>query len=175
MVVSGLPASGKSTLGSLLGDRLSLPLIDKDVILETLFDSLGCSDRTERSRLSRASDEVLYALAGQLPAAILVNWWDHDASPPRLRGVASSMVEVFCDCPVEVTVARFHSRSRHPGHQDPDRSPQEIQAEADRMRATFRGPLGVGDVIRVDTSGPVDADRVADQVRSALDVTNSHA
>ena len=169
VVVSGLPASGKSTVGRLLSERLSLPLIDKDAILEVLFDSLGCPDRIERSRLSRASDEVLYTLAEASPAAILVNWWDHDSSPSRLRGIASSVVEIFCDCPVDVAAARFESRDRHPGHHDPHRSPQEIEEGVQRMRASFRGPLGVGDLIRVDTDGVLDADLVTGRVRSALD------
>ncbi|MCP3421254.1 AAA family ATPase [Nocardioides pinisoli] len=69
VVVSGLPASGKTTVGRLLGERLAMPVIDKDAILEVLFDSLGCPDRAERTRLSRASDEVLYACPTDVAAA----------------------------------------------------------------------------------------------------------
>ena len=43
VVVSGLPASGKTTVGRVLSEGLSLPLIDKDAILEALFDSLGAT------------------------------------------------------------------------------------------------------------------------------------
>ena len=42
VVVSGLPVSGKSTVAAILNDALSLPLLDKDSILEALFDTLGC-------------------------------------------------------------------------------------------------------------------------------------
>ena len=90
IVVSGLPASGKTTVGRLVSQRLSLPLIDKDAILEAMFDSLGCRDRDERSRLSRASDEVLFTLAETSHAAVLVNWWNHDSAPTRLRDITSS-------------------------------------------------------------------------------------
>ena len=83
VVVSGLPGSGKTTVGTALSRRLSMPLIDKDAILEALFDSLGCPDRVERYRLSRASDEVLYTLAEASEGAVVVNWWDHDSSPAR--------------------------------------------------------------------------------------------
>ena len=38
VIVSGLPASGKSTLSRGLAAALSLALIDKDVILEGLFE-----------------------------------------------------------------------------------------------------------------------------------------
>jgi hypothetical protein len=79
-------------VGTALSDRLSMPLIDKDAILEALFDSLGCPDRVERYRLSRSSDEVLYALAEASRAAVVVNWWGHHSSPARLRAIASSIV-----------------------------------------------------------------------------------
>ncbi|MFJ4183440.1 AAA family ATPase, partial [Streptomyces sp. NPDC089733] len=59
VVISGLPGSGKSTLARSLAERLSLPLIDKDVILESLYDSLGVGDHAWRSRLSRASDDIM--------------------------------------------------------------------------------------------------------------------
>lgn len=168
VVVSGLPASGKTTVGKALSERLSMPLIDKDAILEALFDSLGCPDRSERYRLSRASDEVLYTLAEASQAAVVVNWWDHDSSPARLRGIASSVVEVFCECTVEVAAARFEGRRRHPGHHDPRRSREEIAEGVRRMRGTFLGPLGVGNLVRVNTEGPLDSDSLADQVLSLL-------
>lgn len=168
VVVSGLPASGKSTVGTALSERLSMALLDKDVILEALFDSLGCPDRDERYRLSRASDEVLYALAEASQAAVVVNWWDQDSSPARLRGIASSVVEVFCECPLEVAAARFEGRRRHPGHHDPRRTPEEIAEGIRRMREMFHGPLGVGDLVRVNTAGPLDADSLAGQVAALL-------
>jgi hypothetical protein len=108
----------------------------KDTILEALFDSLGCPDRIERSRLSRASDEVLYALAAASPAAIVVNWWDHASAPARLRDISSSIAEVFCDCPAETAASRFTSRSRHPGHHDGSRSPREVRESFDRLSTT---------------------------------------
>jgi len=49
IVVSGLPASGKSTLARRLAPALGLPLLDKDEILERLFDLSGNSARTGRT------------------------------------------------------------------------------------------------------------------------------
>ena len=39
IVVSGLPGSGKSTLGQQLATALGLPFLDKDTILERLFEA----------------------------------------------------------------------------------------------------------------------------------------
>ncbi|GAB3036016.1 hypothetical protein GCM10011376_17900 [Nocardioides flavus (ex Wang et al. 2016)] len=175
MVVSGLPASGKTTVGTLLSQRLSLPLIDKDAVLEALFDNLGCPDTQERARLSRASDEVLYVLAATSSAAILVNWWDHASAPARLRDIGLPVVEVFCACPTETAASRFVSRSRHPGHHDDTRSPREVHESFRRLPARARGPMGLGYVIRVDTTSAVDADWLAAQVRAALDAVAPHS
>src|SRR5689334_3614554 len=107
VVVSGLPGSGKSTLGTALAGALGLPLIDKDDVLEAMFDRLGCDDREQRERLSRASDEVLFRVAATSGGAVLVNWWNHATSPARLEAISDRVVEVFCACPLEVAAARF--------------------------------------------------------------------
>lgn len=169
IVVSGLAASGKTPVGRLLSEHLRMPLMDKDTILEALFDSLGCDNRDQRYRLSRACDEVLYALAESSGAAVLVNWWNHDTAPARLRAISPSLVEVFCDCPVEVAAARFAARRRHPGHLDELRSPEEHDEGIRRMRETYRGPLRLSEpVVTVDTSRQINPGRLVERVRTAM-------
>lgn len=169
IVVSGLAASGKTTVGRLLSERLRMQLIDKDVILEALFETLGCDDHDQRYRLSRASDEILYALAESSETAVLVNWWNHDTAPARLRAISSSLVEVFCDCPIETAAARFAARRRHPGHLDQLRSPEEHKEGIRRMRESYRGPLGLSEpIVTIDTSRPLTPDIVVERVRSAM-------
>ena len=170
VVVSGLPASGKSTVGSLLSTGLSLPLLDKDTILEALFDELGCDGPEQRERLSRASDEILVRLAGGSQAAVVVNWWNQDTAPVRLADLASTFVEVFCDCPLELAADRFAARERHPGHLDRTRTPEERQHGIERLRATYRGPLRLGgSLVTVDTSRPIDAEKLVEAVRAAVE------
>jgi adenylate kinase family enzyme len=169
VVVSGLPGSGKSTLARDLARELSLPWIDKDAILEALFESLGTGDQPWRERLSRASDEILYATAERTQGAVLDNWWHHDSSPQRLRQLPGRLIEVFCDCPIELATERFLRRVRHPGHLDPELSPPEIAARNAQLRRAYPGPLHVSDtLLRADTSSAITIEQLANDVRQHI-------
>jgi hypothetical protein len=52
IVVSGAPGSGKTAVGVAPAAALDLLLLDKDDILEALFDAFGDADVGARQRLS---------------------------------------------------------------------------------------------------------------------------
>jgi glucokinase len=164
VLVTGPPASGKTTLAAPLAAALGLPLIGKDLIKEALFDALGTGDRAWSRRLGKASYEVLFAVAGALPAAVI----DANLGPeaaPRLRALDAHLVEVFCRCPAAEVGRRFTARAptRHPGHVDHLLAP-EIKATLERGT----GPLHLGPVLEVDTTRPVDAGGVAAWVQAHM-------
>ena len=66
VIVTGRPASGKSTLAKWLGERLRLPVISKDEVKEILFDTLGWSDREWSKELGRTSVELMFHFAEKL-------------------------------------------------------------------------------------------------------------
>lgn len=163
VIVSGLPASGKSTPATGLGALLRWPVLDKDAILEALYDSLGVGDHMWRGRLSRAADDVLFTVAAAAPHAVLDNWWHHDTAPDRLRRLDGRPVEVFCACDPEPAARRFQARTRHPGHLDPRHTPEEVAARVAAVRANYPGPLRLGGpLLTVDTSRPVGPAELAD-------------
>ena len=66
VIVTGKSATGKTTLARRLADDARLPLVYKDALKESLFDSLGVGDRPHSRRLGFASIQLLRALTREL-------------------------------------------------------------------------------------------------------------
>ena len=62
VLVTGIPASGKSTLAAYLSKELRLPMMSKDKIKELLFDTVGFRSREEKVALGMGSMEIMYYL-----------------------------------------------------------------------------------------------------------------
>lgn len=173
VIVSGLPASGKTRLARKLAPALGLPLFDKDDILEGLYEALGVGDADWRGRLSRASDEIFQRLAKTSSGAVLTSFWRHSQMPSYsgtptdwIRSTAERLVEVYCLCDPEIAAARFLSRSRHPGHLDNTKRREELLAHFQTLAAM--GPLGLGKVLRIDTAKEIAFDRLVCEVKALL-------
>ncbi|HXA18419.1 MAG TPA: AAA family ATPase [Thermoanaerobaculia bacterium] len=171
IVVTGLPASGKSTLGHAVAQALGLAFLDKDGILEALFESLGTGDSDWRLRLSRAADRVLQRQAMRSHGAVLASWWKHPRSPFAsgtsplwLQALPGQLIELHCRCKAEVAVQRFFARHRHAGHLDDSRSEHE---ELLKFReAADWGALGAGRLVEVNTEQPIELDALLDEIAS---------
>lgn len=166
VLVSGSPAAGKTSLARPLAKLLGLPLIAKDDIKESLVDILGdqSGDLAWSRKVGHAAWMVLWKLAERAPAAVLeANFRPHSAyERERLTRLNARIVEVHCRCPVDVLLQRFHERAKtaHPAHPATDLTPEWI--------AQFDRPMGLGAVIEVDTTRPVDIDALAAQVGRLL-------
>ena len=161
ILVSGPPAAGKSTLAGSLGTELGVPVIDKDVIKEALFEVLGTGKRDWSRTLSQASFTVMLDLAAGLDAAILVGNFSLEMSP-RLSELTPAPIEIFCRCPTDVLVRRVKERKRHAGHLD-DATAREV---ARGVPSAHPLELG-GPVLEVDTSRSVPIEGVVDWIRTA--------
>lgn len=173
VVVSGLPGSGKTTLARRLAPALGLSLLDKDDILEGLFEALGIGDVNWRQRLSRASDEIFERLARSSSGAVLTSFWRNpdlstQSGTPTdwIASTSQRLVEVYCACKPEIAAARFVNRQRHPGHLDSAKRAEDVLANFRTLAAA--GPLGIGKFLQVDTSKEIDLDTVISQVTSLL-------
>jgi predicted kinase len=163
VLVAGPPGSGKTTLAGPLAASLGLPLIAKDVIKEVLMQTLGTPTTVEQSRvLGRAAVETMLAVAQSAPGAVLEsNFAAYSA--PLLETLPGTIIEVRCHCPRELALARYRERAehRHAGHLD------NLRDETELWNDELVTPLGVGPVVEVDTSSPVDIDALAREI-SAL-------
>ena len=156
VLMVGWPGSGKSTLAAALAAELGLPLLAKDEIKEALMEGLGRPGTVAASqRLGKAAVLVMLRAARTCPGAVLDSTW-FDYALPLARALPGRLIEVHCSVPLELARTRYRGRAghRHPGHLDDARSDQELWAEPPR-------PLGLGPVVVVDTSGPVDVTALA--------------
>ena len=172
VVVTGLPGSGKSTVGAAIGEALALSLLDKDEILEALFHALGVGDAQWRRQLSRAADQVLQRLALHSHGAVIASWWRHPLSQREsgtsitwLHSLPGELIEVHCECSPAIAVERFFARKRHAGHLDDLKSKAEELAKF--AEAAANGPLGIGRVLQVSTEQPLDLEAILSAVRKA--------
>ena len=173
LIVTGIPASGKSTIARALSEALGLEMFDKDEILEDLFNEKGIGDKHWRTTLSRAADEVLRQRARQSENSIIVSWWRHPASIvasgtptewlSELQGV---LIEIYCICDPAIAVQRFQSRIRHSGHLDQLKSHADLLPQFQQHAAL--GPLGIGRLVEVNTEGVTKIADVIARINSSL-------
>ena len=172
VMVSGAPGAGKTTIARPLARALNMPLFSKDSIKERIHDVLtetGPAETGWSRRLGAVAMEMLWLLAADAPACVLeANFWSkHGPQNDSLRALSEGgkLVEVYCTLPKEVAMQRFRDRyaagERHAIHTD-----RELLLE--RWEADFSAPVGIGHVLEVDTSAPVDVARVAAEVRALL-------
>ncbi len=174
IIVSGIPASGKSTVGRMIAAGLGLPFLDKDAFLETLFDEQGVGDAQWRSRLSRAADDALREQALRSDSAVITSWWRHPRSHIEsgtpvewLSSLHSNLIELYCICSPQIAAERFLSRQRHKGHLDHLKERAGVLALFEEQAAL--GPLGVARVVEVNTERDVDLNRLFVEIRLAAE------
>ena len=193
IILSGLPASGKSTVARALQGAFPYPILEKDRIKECLFDALGFQSHEEKRRLDAAAARILLQTAEDILTAggsvILDNNFD-TAAGEALRELQARFsprsVTVLLTADENTLYERYLARdlahTRHPGHAvsdrypplpgDPEVAPLEREGFAQRYLSRGMGQVNWdGPVLTVDTTdlAALDAAALVAQVRAALE------
>jgi predicted kinase len=164
VVVSGPPASGKSTLAPVLARQLGLPLLAKDTIKDALLSSLPVPDIEASRQLGRAAVAAVLAVAAESPiGAVIESNFHRSVAVDELGRLPGRVVEVFCRCTQSIARERYAARTgtRHAGHFDAARSYDELWNDE------VAEPVAGGwPVLEVDTDRPADAAEVIAFIRS---------
>lgn len=127
ILITGLPASGKSSFSGYAAQRLKLPLLEKDHYKEILFDDIGFKSREEKVKLGVAAMNIMYDQARQLlkmgHSVILDNNFENSSLPGVKKLVSDTgckLITVRFEDDIEAIYRRFLRRDRdprrHPGH-----------------------------------------------------------
>lgn len=130
VLVSGPPASGKTTLAAILAKRYALPLFAKDTFKEMMYNNAGELPSLAVSRMmGKCSIDTLQIISRQLLAHtishILEANFDATLFTPVLRSLAQDTpfrcVQIQMRCDGVILTERFIHRAAtggiHPGHQ----------------------------------------------------------
>jgi predicted kinase len=128
VVVSGPPASGKTTLARAIAPALNIPLIAKDTIKQALMTVLPVSDIEASRIIGAASVAALLAVARDTRGAVLESVWHRSRALDDLRRLPGRVVEVFCRCDPRIAAQRYALRTgtRDAGHFDAERTIEEL-------------------------------------------------
>ncbi len=173
IIVTGLPAGGKTTVTKRIAAELDWTLLDKDNFLEDFYTDIGVASLDNRRRLSKLSNVAFQTAATKLNQAVLVSHWRPVSGPQNTGTVPdfveehfNKVIEVHCSCNPETAVARFRSRTRHPGHLDKLRSRKDIQKQIQSMSNGY--PLGIGQQLSVSTEGHVNYPELFAKLRTEI-------
>ena len=175
IVVTGLPGSGKSTIGKRIAKAFKFDFLDKDVYLEKLFRERGSGDSDWRQSLSRESDAQFQRDAIKLKSVVLVSHW-RPAGSDSLSGTPSEwlakhfsrVVEFYCSCSVEEAAKRFAKRSRHPGHLDSQRPSKDILEWMTNYQQFL--PLSLGVLETVETDSDIQISRILERLSTHVHI-----
>lgn len=162
VLVNGLPGAGKTTVAHALATALAAPLIAKDALKEAVADAVPA---VSGPVLGAAASDLMWTLAAAMSGlVVLESWWFRprdlgfvEAGLRRCR--PASVVEVWCDVPGHLARSRYAARRRHPVHDDAGMSD-----ETWRCWEPGAEPLGVGPVVRIDTTGVVPLDELVKEL-----------
>jgi len=164
VVVTGVPGSGKTTLGSALARRLGCAFLSLDELKEELAAE---APQTPRDWLrSDAEGELVRRISAFEGEAVVDIWIAPRRDTARVAGLLApwwpTLVEVQCTVPADVAVARYAARERGWPHLPAD----EQTLRRIRTAVAHPDPLDAPRTVVVDTTRRVAVASLARTLRA---------
>ena len=183
IIVSGPPASGKTTLGKIIAKEFRLAFLNKDSIKESLFDILGIKDREWSKKVGSASYSILYRFMETLLVANQSLVVDSNFRPEfdtkkfldLKQKYTFITIQIMCKADGEILFERFKKRvesgERHPGHVDHNN--YEEFKKGSLSQGEEESLVIGGKVFDVDTTDfeSIDYDSIFSTIKSATNST----
>lgn len=108
--LTGLSASGKTTLARLLGEALTqrgfkIEILDGDIVRTTLSKGLGFSQGDRETNMRRIAG-MAQNLVRQQIVTIVAAICPYHAIREEVRSIIGEFVEVYVNCPISVCISR---------------------------------------------------------------------
>lgn len=122
IVIGGIPGAGKTTLAEKLSKDLHILFINKDGVLEKLWEALEWDgDKNDIPKFRNATFELIYELvrrAGQAKISIIIeanfNRKDHEARIVELaQANGLKIIYLHCEAAPEIAFERFKQREKN--------------------------------------------------------------
>ncbi|KSV81908.1 hypothetical protein N183_15450 [Sinorhizobium sp. Sb3] len=172
VMANGVPASGKSALSRALSEKTGWPILALDTVKNPFLELIEGVDRHFNRILGRASYKSIFSIINESSpgSTFIVDAWFGFQPVDVLRehlamaGI-TEVVELWCHAPPEVIGDRYKQRTveRHPGHPGLGYVPELIEL------AKRAEPCGLGPVLDVDTTTPIEVDKVLTWVADTFD------
>lgn len=130
IIITGLPCTGKTSIGKRLSEKFSLPFIYKDAFKEIIFDNLEARDREWSLKVGQLAYRLMYYVLENFIACgksvIIDSNFKPEYENVRFRSYRekyrTEMVQILCKAEGQALYERFKQRAkngeRHPGHVD---------------------------------------------------------
>ena len=150
IVVTGRPASGKTTLARDLARVLHVPMVSRDEIKEGLLSTLGDAGDDLQRRATDTFFDTLALLLGREVSVVAEAAFQHKVWASRLEALQklALVMVVVCDVDPQNARARLDLRERS----EPDRARFHSAAMARDLIDRYESPNLDVPTLRVDTS-----------------------